>query len=213
MKKLKYYIPIIIMLLVAAFISVLSLCGVWDVSDIIQDVKGSKETAFFVIMALFLLKGCSLGIPYGAVLIGCALIYDLKTAVMINILGTVLCISVSYLVGRTSKNLTFEKVIDKYPKFGKYFDNADRYKFATCYVVHSLHLSTEVQGVLFGLLRTPYFAYLAASLIALFPSMMCYTVAGSEWDFGNPLLWIFLGLDVMVIIAGLWTGKKKILSK
>ena len=212
MKNYKYYIPIIIMLLIAAVIGALSVCGVWDVREIINTVKDNKKTAFLVIMALFLLKGCSLGIPHGAVLVGCALIYDLGTAVIINVIGTVLCITVSYFVGRTSKNLTFEKVIDKYPKFGRYFNNADKHKFATCYVVHSMHLPMEVQGVLFGLIRTPYMIYIAASLIALFPSMMCYTVAGSVWDLGNPLLWLFLGLDVATVIAGLWTGKKKILK-
>lgn len=213
MKNLKYYTPIIIMLLIAAVISVLSLCGVWDVNHIIAAVKDNKSTAFLVIMALFLLKGCSLGIPYGAVLVGCALIYDLGTATLINILGTVLCISASYVVGRTSKNLTFDKVFDKYPKLEKYFYNADKFKFETCFVVHSLHLPTEPQGVLFGLLRTPYLTYVSASLIALFPSMMVYTVAGAVWNLKNPLLWLFLGLDVIVVITGLWIGKKKILSK
>lgn len=213
MKKLKNYTPIIIMLFVAAIISVLSLWGVWDVNHIISAVKDNRKAAFLVIMALFLLKGGSLCIPYGAVLVGCALIYDLVPAILINLLGTVLCISVSYLIGLRSKNLTFEKVICKYPKFGKYFNNADKYKFATCYVAHSLHLPMEVQGVLFGLLRTPYLTYICASVIALIPGMLCYTVIGSVWSLKNPLMWIFLGMDAVVVTVGLIVGKKKILEK
>lgn len=213
MKKLKYYIPIIVMLIVAAVVGILVWRGVIDVDDIISAVSENKTAAFFVIMALFALKGCSLGILYGAVLFGSAMVYDLGTAIAINVLGSVLCISVSYLIGRTSKNMTFEKVMDKYPKFERYFKNASEHDFLTCYVVHSLHLPTEPQGVLFGLIRTPYFAYVASSMIALLPSMLCYTVFGSVWDFKNPLLWIFLGLDAIVVITGLILGKKKILDE
>lgn len=213
MKKLKYYIPIIAMLVVAAVVSVLVWRGVLDVEDITRTVSANKTAAFFVLMALFLLKGVSLGILYGAVLFASAMVYDLPTAIAVNILGSVLCISASYLVGRTSKSLTFQGVLDKYPKFGRYLDNADEHSFLTCFVVHSLHLSTEVQGVLFGLIRTPYLAYISSSMIALLPNMLCYTVFGSAWDYKNPLLWIFLGLDAVVVITGLILGKKYIIDK
>lgn len=213
MKKLKYYTPIIIMMLIAVVVGILIWRGPLKVEEIIAAVSDNKTVAFFVIMALFLLKGCSLGILHGAILVGCSLIFDPVSAIIINLFGTALCLSVSYIIGRTSKSLTFEYVIDKYPKFEKYFINADKHSFATCYVVHSLHLPTEVQGVLFGLLRTPYFDYLAASLIALLPSTLCYTVIGEVWDLKNPLVWVFLIMDAAVVIIGLWIGKKKILQK
>ena len=213
MKKLKYYIPIIVMLVIAAVVSVLVWRGVLDVEDIARTVSDNKAAAFFVLMALFLLKGVSLGILYGAVLFASAMVYDLPTAIAVNILGSVMCISVSYLVGRTSKSLTFQGVLDKYPKFGRYLNNADKHSFLTCFVVHSLHLSTEVQGVLFGLIRTPYFAYITSSMIALLPSMLVYTVFGSAWDYKSPLLWLFLASDAIVVIVGLVLGKKYIIEK
>lgn len=213
MKKLKYYTPIIVMLCIAAVVGILISRGILNVDDILNTVSGNKTAAFFVLIALFTLKGCSLGILYAPLVFGTAMVFDLIPAVAINILGTALCISMSYLVGRTSKSLTFEKVIEKYPKIERYFKNAHEQSFVTSYVVHSLHLSTEVQGVLFGLIRTPYLAYLASSLTALLPSMLSYTVFGSAWDFKNPLLWVFIALDVLVIVVGLILGKKKILDK
>lgn len=213
MKKLKYYIPIIVMLVVAGVVCVLVQFGILNVEDIARTVSDNKAAAFFVLMALFVLKGCSLGILYGAVLFASAMVYELPVAIAVNIIGSVLCISVSYLVGRTSKSLTFEGVLEKYPKFGRYLGNANEHSFLTCYVVHSLHLSTEIQGVLFGLIRTPYLAYIVSSMTALLPSMLCYTVFGSAWDYKNPLLWLFLGLDAIVVITGLALGKKYIIDK
>ena len=213
MKKLKYYTPIIVMLMIALVVCVLIQFGLLDVENAARAVSDNKTAAFFVLMALFLLKGCSLGILYGAVLFASAMIYELPMAIAVNILGSVICISVSYLIGRTSKSLTFEGVLTKYPKFKRYLGNADEHSFLTCYVVHSLHLSTEVQGVLFGLIRTPYLAYVSSSMLALLPSMLCYTVFGSAWDYKNPLLWLFLGLDAIVVITGLVLGKKHIIDK
>lgn len=213
MKKIKNYIPIILMLLIAAVLCVLTLCGVWDVDKIIATVQDNKITAFFVIMALFLVKGFSLTVPYGVVLVGCGLVYGLVPSILINLIGSVLCFSASYIVGRFSKSLTYESVIEKYPKYGRYFDNASRNSFLSCYIIHALHVPTEIQGVLFGLLRTPYLAYISASIIALLPNMLCYTIIGAEWDFRSPLLWLFLGLDVAVLTAGIILGRKRIFKK
>ena len=213
MKKIKNYIPITLMLSVAIVLCVLTLCGIWDVDKILATVQDNKITAFFVIMALFLVKGFSLAIPYGVVLVGSGLVYGLVPSIVINLIGSVLCFSASYFVGRFSKSLTFESVIERYPKYGRYFDNASRNSFVSCYIIHALHLPTEIQGVLFGLIRTPYLAYISASIIALLPNMLCYTVLGSERDFENPLLWLFLGLDAIVLIAGIILGKKKIFKK
>ena len=171
MSKLKNYISIIIMLALIAVVGVLLLTGVLDVDETIAAVRDNKPAALLAILALFAVKGCSMVIPFAAVCIGTSLVFDLKMAMAINIVGTALCVSVSYLIGRFSKELTFDKAIAKYPKLKKYFDNAGEYSFTFCFALHTLHLSTEAQGVLFGLLRTPYFAYLAGSMLALLPSL------------------------------------------
>lgn len=211
-EKLKNYISIIIMLLIAAVVGVLLLTGTLDVDRIIAAVRDNKPIALVVIIAMFLLKGCSLMFPFAAVCIGTALVFDTEYAMVINIVGTAMCISVSYLIGRFSKELTFDKMMDKYPKLKKYFDNAGEYSFTFCFAIHTLHLSMEAQGVLFGLLRTPYWAYLAGSMLALLPSLAYYTILGDSFDLTNPLFWIFLGIDAMTLVVGLIYAKRNIID-
>ena len=182
------------------------------VDELIAAVDDNRPLAALVILALFAFKGCSF-IPYGVISIGCALIFEMPLAIAINTVGTVLCISVSYLIGRFSKELTFDGVMEKYPKFKRYFHNASQYSFTFCFAVHTLHLSTEVQGVVFGLLRTPYLAYIAGSTLALLPSMLWYTVLGGEFDLKNPLLWVFLGVDLLTMVIGFIYAKKNIIDK
>lgn len=209
--KIRMYLPVLLMLVVAAAAGVLIATGVLQVDKIIAAVNNNKPLAALVIMALFAFKGFSC-IPYAVILLGSSLIFDLPVAILINTAGTVLCISVSYLVGRFSKELTFDGMLEKYPKFKRYFGNAQKSSFTFVFALHSLHLSMEVQGVLFGLLRTPYLPYVGGSMLALLPSMLWYTVLGEDFDLSDIRFWIFVAIDLMTVVLGLIYAKKNIID-
>lgn len=209
--KIRMYLPVLLMLIVAAAAGVLIATGTLQVDKIIAAVNNNKPLAALVIMALFAFKGFSC-IPYAVILLGCSLIFDLPVAILINTAGTVLCISVSYLVGRFSKELTFDGMLEKYPKFKRYFGNAQKSSFTFVFALHSLHLSMEVQGVLFGLLRTPYLPYVGGSMLALLPSMLWYTVLGEDFDLSDIRFWIFVAIDLMTVVLGLIYAKKNIID-
>ena len=212
LKKFKNYIPIIAMMLIAIVVGVLFLTDTLDFKSSVAAVSENKPLALTVIFALFLLKGCALIVPFAAVLICSALVFDIQTAVIVNTIGTAICISLSYFVGRFSKELTFDKVMEKHPKFRKYFENASDYSFTFCFAVHSFHLPMEVQGVLFGLLRTPYLTYLASSMLALLPSMMYMTIFGDNFDLSNKYFWVFVAVDILVIAIGVIYSKLHIID-
>ena len=210
-EKLRMYLPIALMLVTALTAGILIWLDVLHVDQIIAAVNDNRPLALLVILALFAFKGCSC-IPYAVILIGCSLIFELPLAIAINTLGTALCISVSYLIGRFSKGLSFEGVMEKQPKLRRYFANAGSYSFTFVFFVHTLHLSMEVQGVLFGLLRTPYPAYLGGSMLALMPSMLIFTVIGDKFDFTDPLFWAFVALDALTVLTGFIYAKKNLLD-
>ena len=210
-EKLKMYLPIIVMLVIALTAGILIWLDILHVDRIIAAVNDNRLIAALVILSLFAFKGCSC-IPYAVILIGCALIFELPLAIAINTAGTILCISVSYLIGRFSKGLTFEGIMEKHPKFRRYFSNAENYSFTFVFFTHTLHLSTEVQGVLFGLLRTPYLAYVAGSMVALMPRMLIYTVISDEFDFTNLLFWAFVALDALTVLTGFVYAKKNLID-
>lgn len=210
-ERVKMYLPVLLMLLAALTAGILIWLDVLDVSEIIEAVEHNKALAAAVIIALYAVKGVAC-IPYAAILVGCALIFELPMAILINVVGTVLCISISYLVGRFSKGLTFDGMMEKYPKFKRYFTNAQNYSFTFVFAVHTLHLSMEVQGVLFGLLRTRYLPYIAGSMTALIPSMLWFTVIGDEFDLSSPAFWILIAVDIVTMAVGLIYAKKNIID-
>lgn len=209
--KFKRYLPIIIMIIAVAVVGALISLDILHVDEIIAAVDDNRPVAALVILALFAVKGFTC-IPYAVITVGCALIFELPLAITINIVGTILCISVSYFVGRFSKELTFDGMLDKHPKLRRYFTNAQNYSFTFVFAVHTLHISMEAQGVLFGLLRTRYLPYVAGSLIALMPSMLWYTVIGNDFDFSNPLFWAFIAVDLATMAVGLIYAKRNIID-
>lgn len=135
-EKLKMYLPIIIMLVVALTAGILIWLDILHVDQIIAAVNDNRPLAALVILALFAFKGCSC-IPYAVILIGCALIFELPVAIAINTVGTAICISVSYLIGRFSKGLTFEGMMEKYPKFRRYFPMPRDTALPLCFCAHA----------------------------------------------------------------------------
>ena len=212
LSKLKNYLSVIIVLVLAAALAVLLATDTLDVQELVTAVRDNKLTALLVIMALYVVKGCTMFFPVGALLIATSMVFDIHASILIGLVGSTVSVALSYLMGRSSKKLTFDSYLEKYPKFAKYFSNAQEYSFLFVFAVHTLHLSMEVQGVLFGLLRTPFFAYIAGSMLALFPSLMCYIVFGYSFDLSYPLLWVFLGLDVLTVIVGLTYAKRNIID-
>ena len=209
---LKNYLSIIIMLLIALTVGILLWAGVLDVNTIITTARDKKLLALVIIMGLYIMKGVSMMFPVAAICIGTSLVFDVYTAVLINIVGNAICVSLSYLVGRLSKGLTFDGFMEKHPKLKKYFSNAQEYSFTFCFAVHTSHLSMEAQGVLFGLLRTPYLPYLGGTMLALLPSTVYFTIFGSAFDLTDPVFWVFIGLDAMMVILGLIYAKRNIID-
>ncbi len=212
-KKLKNYLPLVIMLGIAAVVVILLVTGRLDVQKIITAVRDNKLTALIVIMALYLLKGFSFGVPYAAIAIGAALVFGIGPAILINAVGTVLCMTASYLVGRYSKGISFEGVMEKNPKLAPYFRNAGENFFTLSFITHALHLQSEVQGVLYGLMRAPYGVYISGTMLAMIPQFLCYTVIGNKLDFTEPLVWVFVAAELALITTGIIMAKKRIFTK
>lgn len=213
LKKLKNYIPILIMLAVAAAVIVLMLTDKLNVERMINAVRDNKAAALAVVLALYVLKGFSFGLPYPAIAVGTAMVFGIGPAIAINAIGTALCLTASYTVGRFSKGISFDGLMAKHPKLAPYFRNVENYGFTLCFTTHALHLQMEAQGVLFGLMRTRYGKYILSSMLAMLPQFLCYTVIGNKLDFSDPTVWIFIVLDAALIITGLIMAKKNIFTK
>ena len=164
-------------------------------------------------LLFFIIKGLSGVVVYNALVIVVSLIFPLPAALAINGVGTAICLSVSYWIGRRTKTESLEQKLAEHPKLQKYFSATREYGFVSCFAIHLIGLSMEVLGILFGMLRIDFWTYLASSWLAIIPGMVCFTIAGAELNLRSPLFWLVLAIDGVLILFGILYTKKKILKR
>ncbi|NLU25445.1 MAG: VTT domain-containing protein [Clostridiales bacterium] len=210
MKKLKNYVPILLMVLCAVVFGTLLATGVIDLDTIPDMVQNRPVAAVLLVLLLYAVKGCSAVIIHNALVIVVSLIFDLPAAIILNSVGTAVCLSVSYWVGRFTKTDSLDAQLGKHPKLKRYFDATRSYGFVSCFAIHMLGLNLEVLGVLLGMMHIPYLTYLSSSLIAILPGMICLTIMGGELSLSSPAFWIILAIDIPMILFGFIYTKRKI---
>lgn len=203
--RLRDYLPVLIMVLCAVIFGVLLATGVIDLDTVPQLVADRPVLAVLVVLGLYVLKGFSGVVVYNALVVVVSLVLPLPAALAVNGVGTAVCLSISYAMGRFTKTESLESVLDRHPKIKRYFSATQEYGFA----IHMLGLNMEVLGLLLGMLRVDYLTYLAGSWLAIAPGMVCLVIAGNSLDFSSPVFWIFLGINtVLVVCSVVYTLRK-----
>lgn len=207
--RLRDYLPVLIMVLCAAIFGVLLATGVMDLDTVPQLVADRPVLAVLVVLGLYVLKGFSEVVVYNALVVVVSMVLPLPAALAVNGVGTAVCLSISYAMGRFTKTESLESVLDRHPKIKRYFSATQEYGFAMCFAIHMLGLNMEVLGLLLGMLRVDYLTYLAGSWLAIAPGMVCLVIAGNSLDLSSPVFWVFLAINtVLVVCSVVYTLRK-----
>lgn len=198
----------IVILLVAFFAFVLCR-GKFFVGLLLAYAENHLGKMIAIILGLFVLKGCSGALLYSVLVFASAFVLPLPVAIVVNVVGTVLCFSISYLFGRCTDGRRLEEKLRRYPKFAKYIIGSATGKEMLCFGTRMAGLSGEVAGIIFGLMRIPYWDFLWASLMGVAPGMLCVTVAGWLRDIHSPWFWILQSLNLLFAPLGFWLLARK----
>ena len=207
---IKGYFPVIIMAVgivtavAAAFINKITF------SDVYNYIMNNKAQAAAIILSLYALKSVTVIIYYSLLVAMTGFVFDLPVAIAINSAGTIICMTISYLMGYHTKSETLLHKLDRYPKVKRYFDKCETNSFLISYILHALGLSTEVLGLVFGFIRMPFLKYIISSFIAVAPGMICVTIFGQEFNFTSPAFWVAVAVEVTVIITAYIYSRKKL---
>ena len=140
--RLRDYLPVLIMVLCAAIFGVLLATGVMDLDTVPQLVADRPVLAVLVVLGLYVLKGFSGVVVYNALVVMVSMVLPLPVALAVNGVGTAVCLSISYAMGRFTKTESLESVLDGHPKIKRYFSATQEYGFAMCFAIHMLGLNT-----------------------------------------------------------------------
>ena len=110
--RLRDYLPVLIMVLCAAIFGVLLATGVMDLDTVPQLVADRPVLAVLVVLGLYVLKGFSGVVVYNALVVMVSMVLPLPVALAVNGVGTAVCLSISYAMGRFTKTESLESVLD-----------------------------------------------------------------------------------------------------
>ncbi|MDF2698464.1 MAG: hypothetical protein K0Q49_20 [Haloplasmataceae bacterium] len=172
-----------------------------SVNDILNFSPKNLFLAFLVIMLLYALKSIIIMIPILILYIVVGTIYPTPMAILINMAGVVVCLTIPYILGRLSGNELLEKLLIKYPKASKVTESSRENAFFFSYMIHVLcPLPGDIVSILEGTMNIPYRKYLIGSVIGSAPYMITCTILGAKIT--DPLSPVFiLSVVVTVVIA------------
>ena len=196
------YIPLAVMLCLAAGAAALVLTGDGVTVEMLTNYA-PKNTALAVVVALlaYAVKSQTVFVLYGVVATAVGIVFEPPLSLIVNAVGSVICISMPYFTGRASGGEAAHKLLAKYKKLGEVYEGNRDNLFLVSLVLRVTNLSNDILGLFFGALRMDYWQYLASSFIGILPTMVLYTVLGSDLDLTSTPVLICAGVDIACIIA------------
>lgn len=213
-KTLLRYLPAALMLLcILVGIVCILIFGLPDVERVLAFVRRYAALTVPVLLALFALKGVSAMLPYSVLTTVGGLLFDIVPALLVNLAGTVICVTLPYLTGRAAKREEIIEKIKNNKKLAKYYGDGKTALFPLCFVLRTVGIQSEVLGLLFGNLGMPYLPFLAASVLGMLSTLVSYTVLGTTVSRLSPISLIFFGIDTAILIVTVLVYRKKMKEK
>lgn len=148
---------------------------------ILEYTPSEPAAAIAVLLLMFALKSMSYFFPMFVLYAASGLIFPFWTALFVNIAGTVILLTVPYLVGRFAERELVEKIVNKSKKADKIRKFRDENEFFVCFFLRVIScLPCDVVSLSLGSSGIGYPVYLAGSVLGILPGMIATTIIGDS---------------------------------
>ena len=171
------------------FLTMLLCCALFAVKSL---------TIFFPITVWYILNGC---------------LFSPLLAIGVSFLGTAVCFSVPYGMGRFSGGKSVEHIMEKYPKVASLLERQRNHHGFVSFFLRVIHcLPGDLVSMYLGAIKTPYGKFLLGSLLGAAPAVIAETWIGTSVQEQNweMLAWsIGASLGVAIISTVCYTIYQK----
>ncbi len=193
-------------LLIALWAALIVACLVFrdelSLDTLVNAAPGNLAAAAAVMLVLFALKSVSIVLYSGILYAACGLLFSLPMAIVVNLCGTAVMVSLPYLIGRKSGTSMVESIREKYPKVRQLHELQKRNNFIFSYGARIVRLPSDIVSLYMGASGVDYRAYLAGSMLGLLPHTVTYSIMGTSIsDVSSPAFLISLGVEVAYVVV------------
>ena len=158
--------------------------------------------AAIVMLALFALKSLSIVIYSGLLYAANGILFPLPVAIVLNLIGTVIMVSLPYLIGRRTGASVVDEIRAKYPKAEAIHDLRAKNDFLFAFLVRMVRMPSDVASLYMGAVHVEYKKYLLGSLLGMLPHTITYPIIGmSIRDIRSPQFIISLCAEIAYILV------------
>lgn len=169
--------------------------------------------AAVILLCLFAVKSVLVFVPIMIPQILTGHLYTRDAAILINLLGLVVVMSVPYWIGKRQGAAKMERLLDKYPKLQVVLNAQDDNQMAFCFMLRACAVPpADIVTMYLGATQMPFLTNVIGGVLGCFPGMVLTTFLGANIrDPESPAFWKALALNVAWIILsglGFWLLRK-----
>lgn len=173
-----------------------------SVEGIARYMPKNPWLAAIVMLALFALKSLSIVIYSGLLYAANGILFPLPVAIVLNLIGTVIMVSLPYLIGRRTGASAVDEIRAKYPKAEAIRNLRAKNDFLFSFLVRMARLPSDVVSLYMGAVHVEYKKYLLGSLLGMLPHTITYPIMGmSIRDIRSPQFIISLCAEIAYILV------------
>lgn len=148
--------------------------------------------AALVLLMLYALKSATIFFPLIILEIAAGHLFSTWTALGINFAGTLIVLTIPYLIGRAAGMEAIQRLTQRYPRFGKILSKQQDNALFLCFFLRIIScLPGDVVTMYLGATKTPFWKNVIAGAIGILPGMILATRMGSNiQNPGSPAFWI-----------------------
>lgn len=170
-----------------------------SVEDILKYTPENVLLAACTIIGLYAVKSFSVIFPLIALYVCAGILFSPPIAVLVNIIGLGVAVTLPYLVGRLSGKSYIDKLVFRYKRMQKLSTFWSTNQGFTCFILRAINLLPgDIVSMFLGASGIRYVPYLTGSLLGLVPFMIPATLLGEVIT--NPKSPAFL-ISILSMIA------------
>lgn len=166
------------------------------------DTPKNPWLAATVMLALFALKSLSIVIYSGLLYAAGGILFPLPVAIILNLAGTVIMVSLPYRIGRKAGASAVDEIRAKYPKAEAIRELRAKNDFFFSFLVRMVRLPSDVASLYMGAVHVEYKKYLFGSLLGMLPHTITYPIMGmSIQDVRSPQFVLSLCAEIAYMLV------------
>lgn len=177
----------------------------FTISEILEFTPSNPVLAAIVMLALFALKSISIVLYSGILYAVDGILFPLPAAIAVNILGTVVMVTIPYLLGKKTGAKAVDKITARYPKAAHLREMRQENDFFFVLLVRLIgRLPSDVVSMYMGAVNVDYKKYLLGCVIGMLPSTITFPIMGMNLtDVHSREFRLALGIQILFMASSI----------